>query len=360
MMGFFAREEDDVDARSESVERIEAGGIPSGARQRLEGLARDGSMFTSGLSVNEFALLHSLGPKPLAQVMGASVVRTGWQYLPALEPGVNVVSNSWYGPTNTGWALHSPYTEASPAQVRNYKWHTTVICELAMLNDAWNLARGRALQRLREEALMVGADAVVGVHLRHSDHNLGKNTIEYVVSGTAVRLPDSQPNASPTLTDVSVQDYWRLHSAGHEPAGLVATTAVVFASPPRTTRMRRLRSTARNQELEELSHGFGAARESVRARLQGQVADAHANGAVGVEFSHSVRRDTLALTSSLLGSGPLGWQRGRLGLPYRVSGHSDVKRSGWMITMHAAGTAVRRRPGAERTPVKSAIRMGGP
>ena len=53
------------------------------AHERLEDLSGAGAIFTSGLSVNEFALLRGLGPTPLAQVMGASVVRSGWQYLPA-------------------------------------------------------------------------------------------------------------------------------------------------------------------------------------------------------------------------------------------------------------------------------------
>ena len=53
-------------------------------------------MFTSGLSVNEFALLDRLGPSPLAQVMGASVVQAGWQYLPPLDPGRIFISGSPY------------------------------------------------------------------------------------------------------------------------------------------------------------------------------------------------------------------------------------------------------------------------
>jgi uncharacterized protein YbjQ (UPF0145 family) len=356
-MGFFGRE-DEVDAgQAESLARIEAGGIPARAEERLRALTEPGSLFTSGLSVNEFALLNRMGPKPLAQVMGASVIRTGWQYLPALPPGVNVVSNAWYGPSNTGVALHSPYTEASPAQVRSYKWHTTVVCELEVLSEAWNLARRRALDRLREEAQQVGADAVVGVHLRHSDQDFGKRTIEYVVTGTAIRLPNSTPTELPTLTDVSVQDYWRLQNAGHQLVDFVATTAVVFASPPRSTRLRRLRTKAQNQELEELSGGFHEAREAVRTRLLGQVRDAHATGAVGVEFSHALRREKLALTSSLLSSATPGWHRGRFGVPYRMSGHSDVKRNGWMITMHAAGTAIRHGHAPARPPTKTTVRM---
>ncbi len=342
-MGFFGRDVEDDGAHSESLARIEAGGIPPKAQERLQRLASDGSLFTSALSVNEFALLNRLGPRPLAQVMGASVIRTGWQYLPPLEPGVTFISSSPYVPTPTGVARQNMYTEASLSQVRNYKWRTEVVCELDVLTAAWNLARRRALSRLVQEALEVGADAVVGVRLRRGEHDLGKRTIEYVVTGTAIRSPTSTGTDSPTLSDLSVQDYWRLHGAGHEPAGLVATTSIVFASPPRSTRLRRLRTTANNQELEELSQGFHLARESVRVNLRGQVGEARGTGAVGVEFSHSVHHERIGLASSVQSSDQRGWHVGRFGVPYRVSGHGDAERSGWVITMHAAGTAVRRR-----------------
>ena len=358
-MGFFRGGQDEDAEAAESLARIESGGVPSAAEARLQALGSEGSLFSSGLSVNEFALLNRLGPQPLAQVMGASVVRPGWQYLPALEPGVVVNTGSVYSPTAMGGSWNqSPYTEPSPAQVRSYQWRAEVVCELDELTDAWSMARRRALDRLREEALQVNADAVVGVHLRRGDHDLGKGTIEHVVTGTAIRLPDSTGNAWPILTDLSVQDYWRLLCAGHEPVGFVSTTAVVFASPPRSTRLRRARTTSQNQELEEISGAFRAARETVRARLLGQVSDVHGAGAVGLELSHSVHQETFALASSLRSRSHRGWQKGALGLPYFVSGHNDVKRRGWVITMHAAGTAVRPRPRPPQYPVKTAIRMG--
>ena len=365
-MGFFGRGGKE---QEESLARIEAGGIPASAEARLKALGSDGSLFTSGLSVKEFALLDRIGPRPLAQVMGASVVRVGWQYLPALPVGQGY--GTWYasqgssvtrslgsgGPAVYGRAAQSPFTEPSFSMVRNYKWYAQVVCELEVLSDAWNMARRRALDRLTEEALQVGADAVVGVHLRRSDHDLGEGTIEYVVSGTAIRLASSTGDQWPVLTDLSVQDDWRLVSAGHEPRGLLATTAVVFASPPRSTRLGRVKTTIRNQELDEISSAFRSARETVRARLQGQIADARASGAVGVEFSHSVHHEKLAVASSLTGDMRRGWHRGQLGLPYLVSGRSGVKRRGWVITMHAAGTAIRRQGEASQDPIKTTMRM---
>lgn len=363
-MGFFNHRADEGADQADARARIESGGIPAGAERRLQALGAGAGFFTSGLSVNEFALLKRLGPQPLAQVMGASVIRTGWQYLPALPPTGFTSVNAYRGlsgrpgPTPTGWQYANRIGEASPQQLRNYKWHTSEVCELDVLGDAWNTARRRALDRLTEEALQVNADAVVGVHLHRGDHDLGEGTVEYIVSGTAVRLPGSTGAAWPLLSDLSVQDYWRLHSAGQEPTGLVATTAVLFASPSIAARVHRLRTLARNQELEELSRGFRIARETVRARIEGQVRDAHGAGAVGVELSHSVHRDKLALASSVQAANYRGWQRGRLGLPVFVSGRGDAERRGWVITMHAAGTSVRPGPRPSPSEVKPAIRMG--
>ena len=358
-MGFFRRDGDRDRERAASLARIEAGGIPPLAAERLRTLSTEGTLFTSGLSVNEFALLGRLGPRPLAQVMGASVIRTGWQYLPALQPGNVVVAGNWYAPTNTGQALKNRLTEASWSQVRNYQWHAPVVCELDTLTDAWNLARRRALDRLVEEALQVAADAVVGVHVRRSDRDLGRGTIEYVVTGTAIRHPDSTGTPWPLLTDVSVQDYWRLRSAGHEPVGLMAASAVVFASAARDTRLSRARTMHRNQELSELSRGFHDAREIVRARLLGQVSDARADGTVGVDLSHSVHREKFSLASAISSAAHRGWNRGRLGLPYYVRGRAEAERRGWVITMHAAGTAIRHSLEPVDPPVKTSIRLGG-
>ncbi len=341
----------------DDLARIEAGGIPLSAERRLKALTGAGAPFTSGLSVKEYALLDQLGPEPLAQVMGASVVRPGWQYLPALAPGQVVPVNPRYGPAGS-WQWQNPYTEPSPRQVANYKWHSAVVCELETIGDAWNLARRRALDRLAEEALQVGADAVVGVSIHRSDHDRGRGMIEFAVLGTAVRMPGSDGAAWPVLTDVSVQDYVRLRRAGHEPVGFLATTVVTFASAPTAVRLRRARTTRANQELEEVSEAFHAARDTARARLLGQLRDAHGTGAVGVRFSHTVHRDKLALASSLSSGQQRGWHAGRLGIPYFVSGHSDTERSGWAITMHASGTAIRRRPAGAPQTVKAIMEVG--
>jgi uncharacterized protein YbjQ (UPF0145 family) len=325
--------------------------------------------FTSGLSVKEFALLRSLGPQPLAQVMGASVVRVGWQPLPALAAGSRDSFPRRRG-RNSSWSNAPPpgqtnafmmrYTEASVRQVFAYTWRAEVVCQLEELTRAWNMVRQQALARLAEEAGTVGADAVVGVRLSRSDHNLGLRTIEYVVTGTAIRDPEltRSPGDEPVITALSVQDYWQLRQAGYEPLGLGAFTTVVFASPPMMRRVSRARTAHRNQELTELSAGFQQARTIVRRVLAEQVSALGASTTVGVELLHEVHRDRLDVASSVGSPDRRGWHAGRLGIPYYVSGRADAARDGWVITMHGTGTAISRRRTSSLTP-ETQIRMGG-
>jgi uncharacterized protein YbjQ (UPF0145 family) len=139
----------------------------------------------------------------------------------------------------------------------------------------------------------------------------------------------------------------------------MAASAVVFASAARDARLSRLRTTNQNQELQELSRAFHAARETVRTRLIGQVSDAHADGTVGVDLSHSVHREKFPLASAIGSPAHRGWNRGRLGVPYYVRGRAEAERRGWVITMHAAGTAIRHGREPVPSPVKTSIRLGG-
>ena len=234
-------------------------------------------------------------------------------------------------------------------------------CELDVLSDAWNTGappRARAAgrggpaggRRRRRRACTCIAATTTSA----------SGTIEYVVTGTAIRLPGSTAATCPTLTDLSVQDYWRLHErrpragrlGGHDrrrvrlaAADDAPATAADDGRP--------------NQELDELSQRVPASRvrrsaTRSRARWPTRAARARSGSSSRTRSTGTSWRWPPRCRSPTR----RGWQRGRLGLPYCVSGHGDVERRGWVITMHAAGTAVRRRAGPSPSTVKTAIRMG--
>jgi uncharacterized protein YbjQ (UPF0145 family) len=174
-----------------SVARVASGGIPLRAEERLAEAAGDHRrLFTSDLSVPEFLLGRDAGCEPISQVMGSSVLHVG--------------------------------------QISDYKGKTA---EVTTLTSAHRHARQAALERLRQEATLVGADAVIGVHLRERMITMGARgkggddggeVLEFTVVGTAVKAPwINHPEGKPVLTDLSGQDLWALHHDGFEPCGIV-------------------------------------------------------------------------------------------------------------------------------------------
>jgi hypothetical protein len=122
--------------------------------------------------------------------------------------------------------------------------------------------------------------------------------------------------------------------------------------------MQRIRTIRANQELEELSRGFYLARDTVRERLRSQVRSCRGHGTVGVELSHTVHREEFRLERSVQRTVGPGWHRGPLGLPYYVSKAGETERSGWVITMHGSGTAIRRRANIPQDAPETVMRLG--
>jgi uncharacterized protein YbjQ (UPF0145 family) len=263
-----------------SLAALEAGGLPLRAQQRLAEMS-GGRLFTSDLSVSEFALVHSIGLRPLAQVMGSSIYHVGWQQSPG----------RW-----GGW---------QPGGISQ---------ELTTLSEAWNAARERAFGRLQQEAKALGAHAVVGVELTTGRHDWAAGAIEYMAVGTAVRIEGVAAVDQPTLTDLSAQDYWKLRQAGYEPLGVVGASSVYYiVSGWQQSRIQQgMFSSWANQELRDFTQGVYDVRETTLGRVSAEARRLGASGMVGVSIVHSVeerevdiggtRRTDLIVTMHVLGT----------------------------------------------------------
>jgi len=242
--------------RVASLEALERGGLPLRAQQRLAEVSSDG-LFTSDLSVSEFALLHSVGLRPLAQVMGSSIYHVGWQQSPG----------RW-----SGW---------QPGGISQ---------ELRVLSEAWNEARNRAFGRLEQEAQVLGAHAIVGLTLTTGRHDWAAGAIEYIAVGTAVVIEGEEPVRRPTLTDLSGQDYWKLRQAGYEPLGVVGASSVYYiVSGWQQSRLQQgMYSSWANQELRDFTQGVYDVREATLGRVSAEARRQGAAGMVGVSIVHSV------------------------------------------------------------------------
>jgi uncharacterized protein YbjQ (UPF0145 family) len=272
---------EDLERAAESQRRIEAGGIPLPASERLAALAAPGAAgpYGSDLSVDEFAVLARLGIKPVTLVMGSSIYHTGWQ---------------------TGYMFN-------PGEVR-------------VLSDAFNESRRLALGRLLEEAQTAGADAVVGLRITQGSHDWAPGAVEFIAVGTAVRLPENLRTANVTvLTDLSGQEFWKLCAAGLRPVGIAAHTSVHYVPATWQTQMTQRGggmfaggAAWTNQELRDFTQGVYAARETAMRYLTAEAEAAGGDGVVGVKLEQYSRghrvggpgyeREDLIVTFNVIGT----------------------------------------------------------
>lgn len=284
---------DDQRRQEQSRAQIEAGGLPLAAEERLRALAASrGKLFTSDLSVNEFALLRGRDIKPITQVMGSSIFQHGWQNMPY---------DTWYG-YNRGRHRTTFGGMGSFGSLGAGSWGYSGggeawTRELTYLSDAFNGARTRALDRLRAEAELAGADAVVGVHVNRGGHDFaGEDTVEFTAVGTAVRLPAELQTGRVVITDLSGQDYINLAAAGYRPIGVVGMTTVMYVASSASQSWvlssgNSFFSVAgrANQELRDFTQGFYEAREVAMSHLNIQAQRLGAHGIVGVSIDQHMR-----------------------------------------------------------------------
>jgi uncharacterized protein YbjQ (UPF0145 family) len=113
-------------------------------------------------------------------------------------------------------------------QIPDYKGKTA---EITVISDAHREARRLALARLYQEAVVVGADAVIGAQLKERMITMGARgkggddggqVIEFTVVGTGIRAPFlTHPPGHPIITDLSGQDLWALVQEGWEPCAFL-------------------------------------------------------------------------------------------------------------------------------------------
>jgi uncharacterized protein YbjQ (UPF0145 family) len=264
-------------AREADIARVEAGGIPLAAEQRIRELAGGATAFTSGLSVADFALSKLGQVRPICQVMGSSIYKVGWQNFP--------------------WGSF---------------WGGGSVTELTQLTHAWNHARQLALGRLEQEAQLAGCHAVVDVSFGGKRHDFLDDEIEILVNGTAVHLPEGGDR--PVLTDLTLPDYTLLRRGGYRPVGVVASTSVFYIVASWQTQRATLgwQRFQPNQELVDFTQGVYAAREMALARATSQAERLGAGGMVGVQVEHDIdirevdqnnsKREDLIVTFHILGT----------------------------------------------------------
>jgi uncharacterized protein YbjQ (UPF0145 family) len=220
----------------EDQEALARGDLPVSVRERLERERGRDLPWTSTLSVADWALGRRLSFEPVGQVMGSSIYHTGWSYVPGWQSG-----------------------------------------ELDAPTRAAHRVRTLALERMRQEAQVLGAAGVVAVRITRRAYAWGANLTEFTATGTAVRVPSLPPAARPFLATVDGADLTRLVTSGHVPLGVALGVSVAYVYTDWTSLMQD--ASWANQEMVTFTQATYAVRELAMGRLEQQ---ARADGADGV------------------------------------------------------------------------------
>ena len=212
----------------------------------MRGDARHRGLSTSDLSINEFVLTREAGFEPLGMVMGTSIYHVGWQAM---------------------------------------KWNQSQ--EVTILTQAMFNARELAMARMVEEANILGADGIVGVHLEITNQEWENELSEFVAVGTAIRARNgkSYRNAQgrPFTSDLSGQDFWTLLQSGYLPVGMVMGNCVFHIAHLGMAQW--YKQIGRNVEMSIYTQGVYEARELAMERMQAEAAVLQATNIVGVSIS---------------------------------------------------------------------------
>ena len=208
-------------------------------------------VFTSDLSVSEYALLGEAGFEPLGFVVGSSIYHVGLQV--------------------ARWGKNT---------------------ELQVLTQAMYNARELAMSRMRAEADHLHADGIVGVTLKMQMYAWGQDVLEFIATGTAVRAlagtgAHRAPDGGAFTSDLTGQDFFRLLASGAVPVAFVLGTCVYHIAHQGI--MQSLRQAGQNQEMPQFTQGVYEARELSLVRMQAEASQARASGIVGVSvgvFNH--------------------------------------------------------------------------
>jgi uncharacterized protein YbjQ (UPF0145 family) len=188
--------------------------LPAFVTARLEQATAGKTPWIATMTPAELALARRRGVRPLAMVSGTCFYHYGYSWTKGHSEG----------------------------------WHT-------------------ALARLREEALAVGANAVVDVKLRTSHVRLGAS-MDYTVIGTAVRIDGLQPSSDPIVATVPALEFVRLLESGILPVGIAIGAHYQWLTP-RSRYQTMAMSSWWNQPLSELGNFW----ESVRRKALRELYD---------------------------------------------------------------------------------------
>lgn len=234
-----------LERQQASIRALEAGELPLEAADRL---SRAQSTWTSTLTTSDFWASRRLGLRAVGQVMGSSVFHASF-------------NSQWlYGAWQNG--------------------------DVRPLTQATRLSRDAALERLQQEAAMLGAHGVVAVRVNAERPEWGSALTEFTAMGTAVVFDGMKKPERPFLGTMSAQETLLLAEAGYLPLNIVYSTTAYYVMTSWGAEMQEM--SWYNQEVPGFSRSTYEARDFVVAGLREQAREVAADGVLGADWDMHV------------------------------------------------------------------------
>lgn len=278
-------------AQQASIAELAAGRLPLEAQRRLRE-QRAGGAFTSTLTVAELHSIRSVGFTPVGQVLGSCVYQIGytgmWNCGYWGRGGMGGGLGGWGGGGRwgggTGWSGPGapPRGTATPGwQPGGWGggpggggwggggpggggWTGASVVEASGVRHSLYEARSRAMERMRQECALLGADGVVAVRLTVGPFPSGG--LEFQAIGTAVRADGPVRPQHPFLSELSGQEFALLVGAGWVPCALVLGISVMVRHDDWMTYQQT--ASWSNQEVHGYTELLRAARDGARQALR--------------------------------------------------------------------------------------------
>ncbi|MBW4501966.1 MAG: heavy metal-binding domain-containing protein [Scytonema hyalinum WJT4-NPBG1] len=295
----FGEDKQKREARAKSLKVLKMGKIPLEAQHRIQ-LQKDESnnFFASELTNTEHLLMREAGYEPIGLVTGTSFYRVSHQdYFRNLLGGSALLKRDVLQDPQD---LQGSSNCNCPRCVQEY-WG--FMGEIPLLTQIQLEARELAIDRLQQEAALLGAHGVIGVYLKSQEHDWSSKAIEFTAIGTAIRLPNRALEQHPFITNLSGQEFWKLQQAGYYPKGLVIGLCSYYVRPSNLTNaimnshllFQSAQSLTKEfrefsqQELDEYTEGIKSACRLARSRLTENTYKCEAEGAVGVSVGTYIK-----------------------------------------------------------------------
>lgn len=244
---------EDLNKNTNTTTSFDENELPSFVVKRITDQKNGRLPWTSDLSVKEWYLLQKYKIKPLGMVIGAASFHIGFSEKSYLQNASSISRNQ----------------------------------EFSQVVNAMKQACDVAQKRLQAEAILHGANAVVGIRIKLQMPNKNNQQCECQLIGTAVNIADIPQLSRPLLCTCTTSELIKLIDLGDVPKGLGLGISIFYSYTNFYTDF--LSKSGKNTELSDYSNALNVARRYAMTRLKHSMEQLNGNGVLAKQMHYEIQ-----------------------------------------------------------------------